>query len=586
MNLLKNNLTFAILTKSGGWRADLTTRFAEYFSYQINGSSFKDRINLNSLSVDDALNSCTTDFLLIQTDGHIPFKKEFFDILNQAIEENSDIFLSAISIENEYVELDPNCIFVNMKLWKEAGCPAYNSQVREGPDLEVFTILDSKIPGRITLADTTDRIYVDQSCSSNGALIAIKQLELFGSITSFAALCTNNETYVLENSSPYKEIYSETYFEKRLLPAIKSQVFLVDYDDVSGVKDVSAKIVVAPAHGLKALSLAEYFKASSVVIYDINPLALEFQKLIFSVTKATLLEEIFAEFVGLYPSATFTHDGNWESDKHYVVQPLKNVNVSFHLVDAFSFEIEELVRTLDSTVSAVFDLSDIYVYPYNYFKHPLYQVRGLFNELYSLLKSRTGPTHIMGYAPGFQNMDSIEVNTSTDSYYADQYYVEPEEGEEGGLDIIEECIELEIVEIEKIEEPVKQVVYVPVTAIEIPVELIHHVEPVIEDVIVTEPVNAVYELATQLGYERSTRNCEVSGGTINIVILSLQQTFDEFTALFEYAINPFTNEWKFTAGKVDGEKRVEFSNGQEQTGLIKHLNQAVKINPKTALKYF
>jgi hypothetical protein len=584
MNLLKNNLTFAILIKSGGWRVDLTTRFCEYFSHQINSEDFLTNI-VYPASIDDALISCKTDYLLIQTDGHIPFSKDFFTVLNQAAEEASDIFLSHLSIKNEYAELDRRCIFFNIKLWKEAGCPAFYSQVREGPSFNVLTLQDSKIPAQLTIDTDDGNIFIDQSCSSSGAAIAIKQLELFGTITSLAAVSPSSQSFFLDDSSPYKEIYSETLFEKKYLPAIRSKIFIMDEDPIGDIKNIQAKLIMAPAQGLKALSLAEYFKASTVMIYDSNPMAIELQKLIFSVTSATLYGDIISEFIGMHPDVNFSTDENWESDKFYVVQPLKNVKVSFHLIDIFSYEIDELVRTIDHSVPAIFDLSDIFVYPYNYYKRPMYQVQGLFAELYSLLKSRAGSTHILGFAPGFQNMDSIKVNTSTVAYEMDQYYIEPEaEESEIGLIDIEEKLDKQEEVLAKAEEIVNSV-FVPAPIIIPPVELVKFTPPTIEAVIVAAE-DIVFSVAKNLGYTRSNRSESENGSSINKTVLSLSHKFEEFTALFEYSINPFTNEWKFTAGKEGGDKRVEFSNGQDKVGLLKHLNQPVKINPKTALKYF
>jgi hypothetical protein len=599
MNLLKNNLTFAILIKSGGWKVDLTTRFCEYFSHKINGQDFLTNIVYPSC-VDDALQKCTTDYLLIQTDGHIPFSKDFFTVLNQAAEEASDIFLSHLSIENEYAELDRRCIFFNVKLWKEAGCPQFYSQVREGPNFKVLYLEDTKIPAQLTI-DTSDRIFIDQSCSSSGAAIAIKQLELYGSVTSLAAVSPSDQTFFLDDSSPYKELYSETFFEKKYLPTILSKVFIIDEDIIGDIKNVSAKLIMAPAQGLKALSLAEYFKASTVMVYDSNPIAIELQKLIFSVTTATLYGDIISEFIGMYPDVNFYAGENWESDKFYVVQPLKNVKVSFHLIDAFSYEIDELIRTIDHSIPAIFDLSDIFVYPYNYYKRPMHQVQGLFAELYSLLKSRAGSTHILGYAPGFQNMDSIEVNTSTVSYSMDQYYIEPTDDnenltqdlldtdletelEEHGLKVIGARLDVEEVAITKLEEQINSN-FIPLAIVASPVELVKWTPPTVENVVALSE-DIVYDVALNMGYVRSNRSEIENGSSINKTVLSYSQKFDEFVSTFEYTINPFTNEWKFTAGKEGGTKRVEFSNGQDKVGLLKHLNQPVKINPKTALKYF
>ena len=575
-----NKLTFAIITANSTWRADLTTRFTEYFSHKINAEDFLTNI-IFPASIDDALKECTTDYLIVQSSGHIIFDLGFFTSLEVLAKQNQDIVIGHIELTQDYFLLDSSCFFVNVPLWKEAGKPKFNSGRKDGPTWEVSEFGSSKNkPGKLKIisADAKDRAFVTNSCSNSGAEILIRQLEMFGQATSLGQCTSTKHSQFLSCDSPYSEIHNETLFEKRFLAGVSSRIFCVDSDDMSNVKNVQAELVVAPAQGLKALSLAEHFGAKKIVVYDFNPLALELQRRIFASMTSVLYGDIIRKFLNDYPDANIVDD--WMEDEHAVIRAPNDVEVVFALVDAFTFEMEELIRRLDPTVPAVFDISDIFIYPFNFYKRPLYQVQGLFAEIYSLIKSRTGPSHVLGFAPGFQKLDTIEINTSVAQF--DQVLVAKYESrlappESDDIDTLED------IALEELEE-LPPLVFAPATTIQIPTEELpkHNTTKTRIDVNAKSPAF----IASELGFEKTRRAEQISGKQVNLLIFSKIHEYPEFTAYFEYTFDEVSGNWNFKAGKVDGEKRVEFSNGIDQQSFIRHLIQPEKLNPKTALKYF
>lgn len=573
---LTNNLTFAILVNNGNWKTDLTIRFCEYFSHKFNGENFIKNIVFPS-TINSALEDCTTDYLLIQSDGHIPFKKSFFKAIENSIENNSDIFLAHLELAHDYILIDDRCIFVNMKLWREVGKPAFASQVREGPRFKISQSTENKNrPAQIIIdSPNDDKCFVTAACSTSGAGFIIAQLNKFGKATSLSGVLTPDESHYLDSSSPYRELHTETFFEKKFLNHIRTNVFALEDDDMSQIKNVSADIVVCPAQGLKPLNLVEYFKASKLVIFDSNPYSLELQKLIFSVEEPTLYSDIIETFQEEFPNANVIN--GWKEDEYAVVKPVKNINIEYKIVDAFSFEIEDLIKSINHKPSAVFDLSDIFVYPYNYYRRPLYQVQGLFAEIYSLMKSRTGATHILGYAPGFLNMDKIEVNTSSAQYELDPT-IDPNAVEE--VEITSDEIEIPI------EEDKPSVVFAPETSLAPEENKSVYSLPSANEDVKNLQNTSIFVYAIDKGYTKTIRSGELNSVTKNLVVLNKLEIYDDWVAVFEYFIDEITSEWSFKVGKQGQDKRIEFSNGLNGESFLKHLNQSLKINAKTAVKYF
>jgi hypothetical protein len=576
---LADKVTFAIIGAESTWRTDLTIRFTEYFSKRINGESFIRNI-IYPLSVDEALEECKTDFLIVQTPGHIIFDDAFFLELEAFMEKEHDIVMGHVELFQDYLKLDTRCIVFNMRLWAEAGCPLFESKVREGPSFRIsrqgaYKFFPEEI--EIVSDSPTDKVFVPNGCSTLGAEILIRQMRLYGKIRSLRNL-TEDSYFYLDKSSPYAEIHFESIFERRHLGKARNRIFAVDSDDLSHVKNIQADLIIAPAQGLKALNLVEYFGAAHVVIYDVNPLALELQRMIFSTESASTYGEIVREFLKKNPEANIIDD--WESDEYAVVPAAnKALKVEYRLVDAFTYEIEELLKELDSSVAAVVDFSDIYVYPFNFYRKPLYQVQGLFAEVYSLLRSREGPTHVLGFAPGFQSLDKIEINTSTV-----QFNAELMEKYEKRADLERELVKRKELDDDKAailnalrNELTDPVLFKPDTSPSPP-----HVDEIPKSWTPPERVEINTKsplfIANELGYTRGR-------GQDNVVIFTKEQWFEDFTALYEYTFNEVTGEWHFKVSKVDGEVKVEFSNGVDAEGLIRHMRIDKKINPKTALMY-
>lgn len=575
MSIFENNLTFAVLVTDGNWRTDLTIRFCEYFSHAYNGENFIRNI-IYPKSIDDALETCSTDYLLIQGGGHIPFISHFFYALEKAVSENTDILLGHVELAQDYLLLGSTCMIVNMPLWRAAGKPKFQTQVREGPRFRTLKAAEFKhLPAQIEVDPNPERIFVTNACSIAGAAIIIRQLEMWGKARGLVDVLPPETWHYLDKSSPYHEIHHETLFEKRYLPRVMSKVFAQDPDDLSNIGIATSDIIVACAQGLKAYTLAEHFDAKRVAIYDINPLTVELQRRIFSVKKATLYGDIVREMMEDIPSADVV-DG-WDADSDVVITPLKT-EVSFHIIDAVSYEMEELLLSFDQTSSMIADFSDIFIYPYNFYRRPLYQVQGLFGELYSILKSRQGPTHILGFAPGYQHMDTIEVNTArvqfeTKPQTIDEAKVLKAEAEERG---------------EELPAPIP-IIYVPTSTAPLPENQLIPLERSTAEAFVPPRIPSPFTVAEELGYEKGRRTELIGEEQVNVVVFTKRQLFEEvedFEGIYEYLYNEMTGQWSFRIGKVDHDKKIELMNGFDGISLIGHLQKEFKVNPKTAVRYF
>ena len=413
MSIFKNNITLSTIATENNWRNDLTTRYGEYFSHKLNDTKFMQRAGYVT-SVDEALENCETDYLLVQFPGHIPFTPKFFESLEKIATADTDIVVCRTEIFDEYIRIDPSCVFINMKLWKAAKSPRFKSLLKDGP---AFTISQADPEAKnfpLEISIKSDRTFVPTTCCHNGAAILIKQLEMFGKIVSIDVNVDKIDHFYLDKQTPYWEIHNETVFEKKFLAKAKDKLFCSDSLPLEGLANVSPQLLVAPASGLRPYNLTKFYGATDIVIYDTNPLALEFQRRIFGVTRASVYGEIVEQFKKDFPDAVFADEPG--EDEYFVVMPLPNAKVRYFKVDAFSFEMENLISALDLRINAVFDLSDVFVYPHNYYRRPLYQVQSLFAELYSLIKSRLAPSHVIGFGPAFEDMDKIEVNTSRVQY--------------------------------------------------------------------------------------------------------------------------------------------------------------------------
>lgn len=609
MKNLKNNLTFAVIVKDVAWRTDLTIRFCEYFSNKIN-DDFLDKITYPD-TIDEAIEKCETDYLLVQTSGHIVYEMDFFKSLEALAEMNEDIAIGFIEVAEDYLILNEKCLFVNIPLWKEAGRPKYKSGVHEGDRFKIGEYKnDNRRPFEVFI-QPNDRTFVPNEASELGAELIIRQLEKTGFARSLLMFSQNNETHYLDVSTPYYEIRTDTIFEKTFLTNTRKKVFTNDTDKVYPLETTAAEILIVPANGLKAYTLAEHFKVKEVVIYDMNPLALEFQKRIFSIDAPHLYGDIVRQFIEDFPEAIIADD--WSADEFSVVKKM-DLKVRYENVDAFSFEMENLIFDIDRSIPAIFDLSDIFVYPYNYYRRPLFLVEGLFAQLYSHMKSRTGPTFIFGAAPGYQSLDAIEINTSRKQFEMDPtidpYAIDESIPEEERVPIVVEPImyapdtsapripEREdkkswfkslrnaITAPQTIIKEVIREVYID-RMIEVPAPTIQ-VKP-IPIIDVNAPIEVtipIEKLAEKFGYSIEKKDTQIAGNNKLATVLSKIVPFEEFEAVFEYSIDEIEGAWSFKVGKTGMDKRIEFSNGMSYDGFLKHFREEVKINPKTAVRYF
>lgn len=562
----KGNTSFAVINVGNTWRTDLTIRFCEYYSSLFNDKSFKEKISF-AASIDEALQKCMTEFLVIQSPGSIIFSKNFFKKAQKFFEETKNFVFGNLELIDDYVIYHDNILIIDMFAWKNAGSPKYTSHLRTAPKFQVSEKTNNTyFPASIQKLDG-DGDLITNFCSSRGAELIAAQLLFSGKITSAKSTITDEDFYFLSKVSPQEEILTETFFEKKILPIQKRKIFTSDTDNYPDIKNITTDVVVTTAQGLKAFNLLNYTGAKIVIIYDNNPLALEFQKRIFAVTEPTLFGDIISKFKRDYPKAEF--DDSWEEEEFTLIEPLEIKEAKFVLMDVFTFEARDFPLLLDQRVSAVFDFSDIFTYPYNYYKRPLYQVQALFSEIFSILKSRLGPTFMLGMAPGFQNMNDVAVNT-----YKFEF-------EEVKLTVYEEETEKEITEY-----VLSNKMFAPQigeTLQEESVNMEWEGTAVNEDAL-SENIKELKQEAENLGYDIDMKKVTKNKNKFMIINLSKINQFSDFTGVYEYTFDSNSERWSFKVYKYGKDKKVEFANGVDCISLLAHLKLQFKINPKTAVK--
>lgn len=632
--MFQDNVTLAIIPDNT-WRSEYTYLHLRYFQRLLNPS-----VKVVSFpNVDAALGACETDYLFVFRAGALPYASGFFQSLGiKEVEEA--LFIGKILLHSDYAMLEDSMLLVNMQRWKDYGCPKFNSKVRQGPTfyMSIGVADDPRRPLQI-VKESDEQIFVDNDCSSNGGEFIVLELNERGMCESFGQYCDTDDYYEFSTETPYHELITETRFEKLYLPEVRSRVFAIDTDDLSAAKQTTVGIVVAPAIGLKALTLAEHFKAKTIVVYSRSQPALDLQKLIFSVTQKTLYSDIVDQF---FEDTGVLVEAGWEEDEYAIITPLEGVQVEYVLVDAFSYEMDRFIKKLDFQSSMVFDFSDVYTHPHEYYKRTFAQVDGLFTQLYSYLKSRTGPTHLFGLSPNFEPLHENLVNTSSESFEMDPTY-DPTQDEELTQDMLDEAEEAEargevyvlkadpapVFRPEDIPEITAPAVSKPIIA---PLKVVEQiVEPIPDPIVqpipepveppIPEPVEPPKEqemklqelhqakksekkdddkpsdkdqekrldtVAEEHGFEKSHEDDKVNGEKVHYVKFTKTEEYEdlEYSASLEYLYNPETGSWKFMAGKVDSDKRIEFHNGEDEKSLIKHIERKTKFNPKTALQYF
>lgn len=562
MSLLKDNISFAILESPATWRSDLTQRYTEYHSRKLNGDLFRKRM-YTAASIDEALHECKTDYLVVQSAGHIIFDEKFFDGIETAFENCHDIFIGEIIITEDYAKLGQNCLIFNVSLWDKSSRPAYNSSMRAGPvfaqppiDKHKYSPLQLKRIGH-------DSAAIAPGCAVFGGGLIARQLQQFNRVQSIKSCLDASSYFFLDKSSPAAEILTETYFEKKYLSRTKKHVFLADVDSYDDIDSSSFDVIVVPARGLKAYNLSKLTGAKKIIIYDSNSQALAFQRILFSSTATRIYGEVVEAFKSKFPSTEIVDD--YSDDEYSVVQIPSDIEVQYFNVDLFSFEARDLIAGVDPNASALFDFSTIFSYPHNFYRRPLPQVFGLFSELYSLIKGRSGPSHIIGEAPGFKSMSSIKINTFV--YEIEDFIVEDyaEDGELLG---------------QRIEQRARQEAFVPEES-----ETVSDEEIVINDLAeeqetIAEKIHdALYEINKYIDGRGYTLTSSAEKVTFTKI-----EVFQDYAADFTYEYDCLTDKWSFLVNKCGRSNKVEFANGESRTTLGDHIKLDQKINPKSAGK--
>jgi hypothetical protein len=588
--MFKNNISFALINRDSQWRTDFSLRFIEYWSRVFNGDAFRDRI-LFPTTIDEALETCETDFLLIQSPGWITVDAGFFKSLEKQLSLKEDICISNVVLEEDYMRINENCLLLHVSVLRSFPGLRYSSRIKEGPAIQVKK--DGSAIVEIVPKPVVGNTFVPLRCAASGAEILVEQLETFGRVKTINGVVPSDSRFFLDKTSAYNEIHYETLFEKTVLRAHSSLVWAEDREPIDLTSQDCQSLVVCPASGLRPLSLVQHTGARQLIIYDCSAAALELQRRIFNTSEPAIFGDIVRGFLADHPSVTMV-DG-WQSEEYVAVPKIDGLDIRYVHLDACGYEIESLIRSLATDSSVLFDFSDIYGYPFNFYKRPLYQIEGLFGEVYSLLKSRTAPTKITGFAPGWRSMDSVLVNTERRQFdeseirkYEEVRAAAAEDGSgrlpsfifslqklgERTLDILPNFIFP--AKIFPKSEPAKQPT---IPQHEVRVAPAPPPPP-------PEPPPTLQQLATSLGYALSADSGLPGGPLGGWTVCRKNESLGDLDVCFEYWINESTGIWTFRAGKIQGTRRIEFSNGLNQESLFKHMKIKIKINPKTSMKYF
>jgi hypothetical protein len=534
-----SNVTFFILDSGDDWRDDLTTRYCEYFSRIFNGDSWRARV-VYSESVDESIEKCPTRYCLIQTSSSVVCSLKFFEECSAYFDGGKNFMLCDFIMDDDYATLDRGLIVVDRERWEGAEKPLFSSGINTSPLLKTLEKTnDTRFPKSIGLHET-EHVLVSRYCASNGAAMIAADIKLGGSTSALRGVVSADSHYQLKRKSKFDEIYHETYFEKNYHQWIIKKISAHDGDEYEDIQRVTADYLVAPAKGLRAAKLAGYVNAEHVVVYDKNPLALELQRRILSVKSPKLFGEILTEFKEDYPDAQFAEES---ADEYVVVYPTSAKTKKFICLDVFSYEFLDLAKLVDNEKSAVFDLSDIFTVPHHYFKRRTEAVEALFMEGCAALKSRRGPSFVLGRTPRDENMNSVKINTSvgqpTEETNVDKY-----EGWEG-----------ELPEVKK-----------PAIAPRDPAQ---------------ERLEELSALAESLGYRVDLFD---GGDGSTRLRMNKVEILPDFNCVYEYTLNSANDKWSFKVNKYGYDKKLELANGNTRESLEAHVKTHNKFNSKSVVK--
>jgi hypothetical protein len=581
MHLLKDNVTFSLLDTCTSWRTDFTLRFCEYFAHYLHGESFKDFINLPG-TVDHALQKCTTPYLIVVRPGYVPLTKKFFKKLEQQLVKNEDIFLGHVYLVDDYAIIDSRFIIFNIDVWRKAGSPKFNVNSRSTVNQFIVSSKsnDRDWPHEI-VKGTSEQQNAERFCRENGAVIISKQLDMFSRATSISALAPE-DCHFIDDSSSLSEIMSETEFELIYSPAIKNTITLIDHDDIDDIPDrFTTELLVSIASGLRTLDTVERIKPKKVIVFSANAYELELQKRIFGTQTTRIYGDILDEFQQDNPEARLAPINS--ANRHLVIQP-SSCEVEYHQVNLFSYQILDLVRSIHHSIPAVFDFSDAFLNPINFYRRPMYQVQGLFGTLYSDIRSRTGIARIFGYAPGFKRMTNVSINSSNAQF---EFKIEDVELE-GALDrpaIFRPESSPQIKEklvAKSLFQRIKSAV-LPATPFATPATaIIPELEQEAEKIVlphVRKPSTWATR-ALRMGYKFDAEDPNTSITTL----YKHNEPIGDVRFIYYYEIDEATGKWSFRVSIHGEQKRILIEDGNTQGTFIAHLLRDSKIDPVSAAK--
>lgn len=551
MSIFENNITFAILNSKEDWQGQLTLRHCEHFSRTFNGENFANYI-VNVATIDEALSTCTTQYLIVQESGHIISDGGFFSACSAYFKVHRNFMLADFMLDDDYCVVNKNVIAFDVERWKLSEKPEFSSHTNTGPVLKVLEKSnDLRFPLSIAL-HPTESVLISRHCANNGAALIIADIQRAASFSTMKKHINSSHYYFLRRDSAFHELYTETFYDKNFYSKISRKIYLSDPDNYEAIPKISADSLVLPARGLKAANLAQYTGAKHIVIYDTNALALEFQRRLLSVKRPELFGDIVAQFKKDYPSAEFTHDN--PDNEFTVVNPLSLTSLNFIQLDLFSYECLNIVKFVDDKHSAVFDFSDSFIHPNNYFKKRLENVAELFEATCSVVKSRRGPSFILGESPLHRNMNDVKVNTVTISDLIQDVPLEDYESWQTDLQPAS-----------KEPEPIISAPTTPKSGL-------------------SEEFEKIKEIAVNGGYEVEVSFKEVRQGKVAELKITKIAMLPDFNCVYEYKVSSSDNRWSFKINKYGHEKKLELSNGNTVEGLKLHLEMINKFNSKAVAK--
>jgi hypothetical protein len=378
--MIRDDLTIAILNPKDGepnWHWDFAKAFIPFFRDKLNAKHI-----LLRDSVDHALGTCETKYLVVQSANHIIYDEQSVARLERYCD---NMVVGYASKTVEYARLEETCLFFNIDEWKACDSPKFNGTQMIGVGFK--EVSDG-------LERNGENAMVSKDDAARGGLLINAQLKKYG---RFYNLPLEEGTFLFEFKTPYHELHFESIFEKEVLAKLQHVVMHESGEELPDLPDGVADVLITHAAGLSPLILAEHYKVKKIYVVDRSQEALDFQHLLFSAESSVLYGDVVSTFKDLPSAEKAVMVGDFDCDEYAVVQPLKDVEVIYKQVDFLSYELEDFIKEiLDIESSVVVNFADIYASPLNYYKRRLEVGEGFFREIWSLLASRQGPTRLIG----------------------------------------------------------------------------------------------------------------------------------------------------------------------------------------------